>query len=426
MIQETKGILYTTYCKEEMSVSQTFSLGVTPFLNKVYISIKNYPFYRTISRRKTNANARPIAVFLQKCYKFYICMLAILFVGCMMNGVACGESHNAEEKIMDSENRGYIIATEYMPADGKTDISDTLQQLIYENPNSTIYFPDGVYILAKPVLMPADPKYSVDLQLSNFACLKASDDWDCGEAMLRFGAVYPANDINTPGSNYGINGGIIDGSGKARGISIDGGRETYIRNVNIKNVVVGIHIKSGANNGSSDADISSINIVGNGSTESIGILVEGFDNTFTNIRIANVFTGVDVRSGGNMFRNIHPLFMISADTYASYDMSVGFRVQHPMNWFDYCYSDHFSVGFETTGGGIYKNCFCWWYSDKEENHIAVRSLVPFFGSIDTMMIGGQQHPGHPNRFMENENISDIGVVENIVIISPDGIPSPVK
>lgn len=364
-----------------------------------------------------------------------IAIICSVFSACTENSVSGESSMNSssenskpqgDENNMVSDNKGYIIATDYMPADGITDVSEHLQELINENPNSTIFFPDGVYLISKPILTPANPKKSVDLQLSNFACLKVSDNWTSDEAMIRLGAKDPSNDISTPGSNYGINGGIIDGSGKAKAISIDGGRETYIRNVNIKNAPVGIHIKSGANNGSSDADINSVNIVGTGSLDSIGVLVEGFDNTLTNIRIANVFTGVEISSGGNMLRNVHPLFYISDDTYDHYNESVGFRVNNPMNWFDYCYSDQFAIGFDTMGGGIFKNCFCWWYSDKEPLHLAVRSKLPFFGNVDTMVIGGSHHPDYPNQFMDLENVSEIGVIENIISLSPKGMPSLIK
>ena len=72
---------------------------------------------------------------------------------------------------MDLRNRKYIVVTDYMQADGKTDVSDALQTLMDENPNRTIFFPDGEYLLEKPILTPAHPQKSVDLQLSNFACL---------------------------------------------------------------------------------------------------------------------------------------------------------------------------------------------------------------------------------------------------------------
>lgn len=325
----------------------------------------------------------------------------------------------------DYKNRGYIIAADYLPADGSADVSDALQALIDANPNRTIFFPDGVYLLQKPILTPADPTKSVDLQLSNFARLQAAADWHSEEAMVRLGAKCAANDIGTPGSNYGLTGGILDGAGKAKGVSIDGGRETCIRNVSIKNVSVGIHIKYGANNGSSDADITGVNITGNGSRESIGVLIEGFDNTLTNMRIANVFTGVEVRSGGNMLRNIHPLFYVCGDESLD-EESVGFRIQHGMNWFDYCYSDQFAVGFATQGGGVLKNCFCWWYSAAEKRHVALRSAGPFFGSVDTLVIGGEQHPDHPNQFMEADAAPVLGSVSNVVAIGKDGSSTRIR
>ena len=93
------------------------------------------------------------------------------------------------------ENRNYIIATDYMRADGETDVSAVIQNIIDENPNRTIFFPDGVYLLGQPILTPAHPKRSVDLQLSNFACFKATEAWrdrENGEAVRAFSLGYGA------------------------------------------------------------------------------------------------------------------------------------------------------------------------------------------------------------------------------------------
>ena len=166
--------------------------------------------------------------------------------------------------------------------------------------------------------------------------------------------------------------------------------------------------------------IRDVNITGNNSVTSIGMLIEGYDNTATNMRIADVFTGVDIRSGGNMLRNIHPLFIIRDGTYDRYHESVGFRVRHGMNWFDYCYSDQFAVGFDTSGGGILKNCFCWWYSDREEKHIALHAQHGFFGSIDTLMIGGAHKADCENRFTDCETIAATASLSNIVITGDAG------
>ena len=188
------------------------------------------------------------------------------------------------------------------------DISDSLQAVIDNNPNRVIFFPDGEYKISKPIMTPADPKFAVSLKLSDFAVIKATENWDSDEAMIRLGGKLPKNDNLTNGSNYGLEGGIIDCSGIAKGISVDSGRETYIRNTSIKGAQIGIHIKRGANNGSSDADLFGINIVGNWAADSIGILIEGWDNTLTNIRISRINTGVKLTASGNMLRNVHPLY----------------------------------------------------------------------------------------------------------------------
>ena len=39
----------------------------------------------------------------------------------------------------------YLIVTDYLIADGKTDAADAIQKLIDENPHRTLFFPDGEY-----------------------------------------------------------------------------------------------------------------------------------------------------------------------------------------------------------------------------------------------------------------------------------------
>ncbi len=117
-----------------------------------------------------------------------------------------------------------------------------------------------------------------------------------------------------------------------------------IENVSIKHTQIGVHVKRGANSGSSDADICDVNIVGNDKANSIGLLAEGSDNTFTNMRIASVNIGVLIRGGaGNSLRNIHPLYIYHKDQ--NYETSCGFVVETNNNWFNFCYSDQFATGF---------------------------------------------------------------------------------
>ncbi len=278
---------------------------------------------------------------------------------------------------------GIIVVTDYIAADGKADVSSEIQKIIDENPNRTIYFPDGIYLLSKPIYTPADPKKSVDLQLSNYAIIRADKNWDEG-ALVRLGGKDKANDIYTVGSNYSLTGGIIDGSGVADGISIDGGRETKVSNVSIKHTRIGVHIKYGANSGSSDADISDVNVVGNGKTDSIGVLIEGWDNTVTNMRIARVFTGMHIKSAGNCFRNIHPLYTCD---YTDYENTSAFLDEGGNNVYDYCYNDQFCVGYKTIGGkrNVYSNCFCYWYSSKGGKEVGFKAVDGAFDSLVSNM-----------------------------------------
>lgn len=302
----------------------------------------------------------------------------------------------------------------HVKTDGKADVSDALQRIIDSNPNRTIYFPDGVYLISKPILTPASPSKSVALELSNYAIIKAADNWSSSEAMIRLGGKDPANNIQTPGSNYYLDGGVIDGSGIAKGISIDNGRETVIRNTSIKNVTLGIHIKPGANNGSSDCDIHNVNIVGNNNPDCIGVLVEGYDNTFTNMRIGGVHIGFCIRSEANILRNIHPLYYGSDNEY---ETSYGFLDEKQNNWYDFCYSDEFATAFYIKNGrSLYNNCYAYWYSKRGKKHVVFKSEGAFNADLMNMNAGFTQHNATTeNKILETTNDGGSGMIFNLHI-----------
>lgn len=308
----------------------------------------------------------------------------------------------------------YIVVTDYIKNDGLSDVSDQIQALIDQNPNRTIYFPDGVYVISKPVCTPADPSKSVDLQLSNFAVIKASDDWSSEEAMIRLGGKDPFNNIRTNGSNYSLSGGIIDGNNIAKGVSIDSGRETAVRRVSIKHVQVGIHIKHGANSGSSDADITEVHIVGNNAPDSIGVLVEGYDNTLTDMRIAAVYTGVDLRVGGNYLRYIHPLYTLD---YSNYENSCAFIDKYGNNWYHNCYSDQYGTGFKICNSGIsiYDSCYCYWYSPKGTNHTAFKADGAFNSVLTNFRSDFRNEQGMNNVVLSENEPNGKGVFDRLIV-----------
>ncbi|MBP3316906.1 MAG: hypothetical protein J6L01_00255 [Alistipes sp.] len=308
------------------------------------------------------------------------------------------------------KDMGYVVVK--VKANGKVDVSDAIQKIIDDNPNRTIYFPDGVYLISKPICTPADPHKSVALELSNYAVIKAADGWSHEEAMIRLGGKDPYNEITIPGSNYYLDGGIIDGSGVAKGVSIDNGRETAIRNTSIKGVSLGIHVKYGTNAGSSDADICNVNIVGNFQPDCIGVLVEGYDNTFTNMRIGGVNIGFLIRSEANSLRNIHPLYY---KTESGYETSCGFMDERQNNWYDFCYSDEFATAFCINGGrSIYNNCFAYWYSNRGEKHTVFKSNGAFNSDVMNMNVGfGQHNKTKENSILEAEQDGGTGMFFNL-------------
>ena len=320
---------------------------------------------------------------------------------------------------MNPHALGYVVVTDYLEANTGKDVSDAIQKVIDENPMKTIFFPDGEYILAKPICTSAKPEHAVSLQLSTFAVLKAADGWNHTEAMVRLGAAEPFNTIYVNGSNYYLTGGVIDGNMVANGVSIDSGRETCIHHVSIKHTFIGLHIKHGANSGSSDADIETVNIVGNNKPDSIGVLIEGYDNTLTNMRIAAVQTGIMLKSGGNFLRNIHPLFIYGYE-YAEHDAidfskSVAFHDFNSTNWYDYCYSDQMATGFRLSENSraMLLNCFVMWYSPKGDKEVGIECDGQFNATVMNMRIHFRGDTTN-NAFLKVGAEGGRGLIENPV------------
>ena len=48
---------------------------------------------------------------------------------------------------LDPKRAGYVVVTDYVKSTGLNDVTEELQKLIDDNPNRTIYFPDGCYQL---------------------------------------------------------------------------------------------------------------------------------------------------------------------------------------------------------------------------------------------------------------------------------------
>ena len=267
---------------------------------------------------------------------------------------------------------GYVVITDHVKANTGADLSKAIQKVIIQNPKSVIYFPDGEYVISSPIATPADGDLSVSLKLSDNAIIKAADDWSDSNAMIRLGGMNERNDINVRGSNYYLEGGIIDGNGKAKGVSIDHGRETSVRDVTILNTSVGLTVRLGANGGSSDADIENIRIYGNGALSSIGLQIQGWDNTFSNMQISNVQIGVKIETAANLLRDIHVTYVQSGKLETAYRSSIGFLETGDRNWYDNCTSEGFCTGFEIRSlRSILSSCVAKWYPDQTSKQVCL-------------------------------------------------------
>lgn len=244
----------------------------------------------------------------------------------------------------------YVVVTDYVKADTGEDLSALLQELIDKNPKRTLYFPDGEYVIREPLRTSDLPGKSVSLHLSDGAVIKAADNWRTNETdrtkncLISVGGNSTGtSDVVSVGSYYSVIGGTLDGNGKAYGISYTSGRESLIKDVCIKNVKIGIFIPTGVNSGSADADFEDIVIYGTGEEGSFGLLIEGHDNTLTNIRIYNMEVAVRCTAGTSLFKSVYayndPALMSNyANTKAFYIGSWG--------WYTDCVAENFAIGFD--------------------------------------------------------------------------------
>lgn len=271
-----------------------------------------------------------------------------------------GKVLNADiDKIDHAANyEEYVIVTKY--TDGAKDAADAIQKAIDENPNKTIYFPEGKYNISKPIKTSADPEKCVSLRLATHAFIIATGDaWGKDDALFMLGAKDTAGAV---AADYCFVGGTLQCEELCDAITVVSG-DVLINNVSIKKNRIGITIKDGAR-----VHVDSCVVCGPGGAKEyaignekevcIGVLMEGEESTLTNMRMAGNRYGVKLTGCNNVLRNIHPLTGGSMlDSSAFWDASDG------GNFYDICYSDQFAHSFriDEKATSIYVSCFAMWY-----------------------------------------------------------------
>ncbi|MBO7302876.1 MAG: SAF domain-containing protein, partial [Clostridia bacterium] len=87
------------------------------------------------------------------------------------------EEDAADKVTSYSSNSNYIDISQFVTPNTGEDLQSTLQLVIDNNPQSTLYFPDGEYIISKPLVTHAIATKSVSIHLSDNAVIKASNNW---------------------------------------------------------------------------------------------------------------------------------------------------------------------------------------------------------------------------------------------------------
>lgn len=303
-----------------------------------------------------------------------------------------GDSMLAEKKEAGDSNisiplarkLGFVVVTDYLDANTGEDLSEQIQEIIDKNPRKTIFFPDGVYTIEKPIMTSSNPQKAVSLHLSGFAVIKAADRWRGGaDHMIQLGAIDETFTISQTGSDYYMYGGIIDGNRKARGIILEGGRETSVRQISIKNVTQGLKIAFNDAYGSNDCDFEAIDIEGCYLPGSVGVHVDGLDNTLTDIRINGFEIGMQLTRAGNLMHNVHAVYTHSESM--DYNNSVGFLDSCGSNWMDGFHAEGFCTGFKIAGGALdmLNDCIASWPNGEQSPDQTAIAANGRFSSIAT-------------------------------------------
>lgn len=274
-----------------------------------------------------------------------------MYVGELVFAAKLGEVPTEEEEPSRS-----LVVTEVI--DISDDVTEALQTLIDENPGRTIEFPDGEYIISKPIVIPADPAKAVSLRLSDYAVIRASDDWEDAGAMIQFAA----GEISDDGAanNFYINGGTIHGNDIAKTLCIENANNVFITNLNLTNTLLGLEVVKGT------ADIESVNIVGSDADKALGMLIGGEQCTFTNVRISGVYNGVKITGKDNVLKSVQAVCLDnSRGSCGYYDLGNN-------NIYDMCFSEQFTEGFKMGPDTIsnYNSCAVKWNSNGNRKHCA--------------------------------------------------------
>lgn len=261
-------------------------------------------------------------------------------------------------------NKYFITPEDYgAVADGSTDCTQAIQDAIDNNPDSPIYFNNGVYCISDTIYA----KKGFHFFLAPNAEIRLTASKNC---MLYDNIADAQSDITLRSYRSIIRGGIINANGYAQ-VAIGynyciGATFADIKIINFTQygVYAGYNIDGAADyiNGSNyhaNLYIAKVATPGDNST---GIYSEGEDNFYNDITIVDCRYGVHLARGGHKLYNIHP--WVHAGNFAG---SIAFVV-NGVNMFSNCTSDSMQTAVKIESSGT------WFFAD---NFRAAFHIIPF-------------------------------------------------
>lgn len=231
--------------------------------------------------------------------------------------------------------------------DGVADDTAAIQRAIDNNPNTTIYFPKGVYMVSQTIITKRDDDKKVYLELDMKATVKATSDFS-GDYVFYIAGSGTETLYRFTHQHTGIHGGVIDCNAVTGGIRLGRSHEAMFSEIFIVNCpTIGMWVEESY---SADCYLSKIMMYATKDSNNIpagqiGLKVDAYDNSIEYVRTCDFNIGIQINGSGNWFRECHPLWTgTGAGSAETSEGTVGYDIYGLDTYLECCYQDKFSIG----------------------------------------------------------------------------------
>ena len=270
--------------------------------------------------------------------------------------------------------------------DGVTDDTAAIQTAIDNNPNTTIYFPKGIYLVSQTIITRREDDKKVYLELDMKATIKATSSFN-GDYIFYIAGSGTETLYRFTHQHTGIHGGVIDCNSVTGGVRLGRSHESMFSEIFIINCpTIGFWIED---NYSADTYLSKIMMYATKDSNNIpsgqiGLKVDAYDNNIEYVRTCDFNIGIQINGGGNWFRECHPLWTgTGAGSVETSEGTVGYDNYGPDTHIISCYQDKFSIGIKLNNNNrvIVNTFFDYHYPNPWGNHYSILNSGSVFNAI---------------------------------------------